>query len=66
MLGKGSFGEVRIVQDKRTGKERAAKYIATSDLSKGQIHNIKNEIALLAEIDHPNVIRVHEWYQEPE
>lgn len=64
VLGKGAFGEVRIVTDKRSGKDRAAKYIATKGLSRGEIHNIKNEIGLLAEIDHPNVMRVHEWYQE--
>jgi hypothetical protein len=40
MLGKGAFGEVRIVTDRRSGKDRAAKYIATKDLSKGEIINI--------------------------
>jgi serine/threonine protein kinase len=64
LLGEGAHGDVRIVTNKKTGKKRAAKFMRSGKWDSMTIGEIENEIKLLAEIDHPNVMRVHEWYQE--
>jgi calcium-dependent protein kinase len=61
-VGRGSFGIVRKVQDKRTKK-----YFACKTLSKEMntpIHLLLREIASLEGIHHPNVIELQAVYEE--
>ncbi|SOS80489.1 calcium-dependent protein kinase 5 [Plasmodium sp. gorilla clade G1] len=63
-LGKGSYGNVVKAVSKRTGQQRAIKII-----EKKKIHNIerlKREILIMKQMDHPNIIKLYEVYEDNE
>lgn len=62
LLGSGSYGKVFKVKNKVSGK-----YYACKRINKKSIRNkerLKIEINLLKETDHPNIIRLHELYED--
>eukprot|EP01056_Protomagalhaensia_sp_Gyna25_P000591 Protomagalhaensia_sp_Gyna_25__590@NODE_1279_length_1986_cov_19_294813_g1020_i0_p1_GENE_NODE_1279_length_1986_cov_19_294813_g1020_i0NODE_1279_length_1986_cov_19_294813_g1020_i0_p1_ORF_typecomplete_len634_score141_73Pkinase/PF00069_25/4_3e66Pkinase_Tyr/PF07714_17/2e43EFhand_7/PF13499_6/8_5e06EFhand_7/PF13499_6/1_3e10EFhand_7/PF13499_6/8_5e08EFhand_8/PF13833_6/0_081EFhand_8/PF13833_6/12EFhand_8/PF13833_6/0_48EFhand_8/PF13833_6/0_001EFhand_8/PF13833_6/0_00012EFhand_1/PF00036_32/3_9EFhand_1/PF00036_3 len=63
-LGSGAFGEVYRVTDKRVNAERACKLI-----NKGRVQvpleQIQEEIEILKSVDHPNVIKIYEIFEDP-
>ena len=64
-LGKGSFGSVYKVKHKITGEIRAMKIIKNTSVDdKGGAENAKflKEIQVLRELDHPNIIKIFEYY----
>ena len=64
-LGKGSFGSVFKVKHKITGEIRAMKIIRnTSVVDRAGVNNAKflKEIHVLKELDHPNIIKIFEYY----
>lgn len=63
-LGKGSFGEVKKIQLKTTGEFRAMKIIMKQEVSKEYIQSLLNEIDILKQLDHPNIVRIYEFYQD--
>eukprot|EP00158_Paraphelidium_tribonemae_P006690 Partr_v1_DN27934_c1_g1_i6_m11510 putative serine threonine-protein kinase len=60
VVGRGSFGLVRIGVNKSTGRRLACKQIKfdCNKIKERQRHHIEQEIAILTKIDHPNLIRV--------
>ena len=64
-LGKGSFGSVFKVKHKITGEVRAMKIIKNTSVDdKFEADNVKflKEIQVLKELDHPNIIKIFEYY----
>lgn len=62
-LGEGSFGRVIKVRHKETGDYRAIKIINKSViLDEIQEEDIESEIRILKELDHPYIIRLHEYF----
>jgi calcium-dependent protein kinase len=62
-LGEGAFGRVIKVQHKKTLEFRAIKIIdKTMLLEDFQDSEIENEIDILKKLDHPNIIKVFEYY----
>ena len=62
-LGKGSFGAVYQVRNKYTGAICAMKIIKkTSSCSIEEEQEIKNEINILRTMDHPNILKIFEFY----
>ena len=66
-IGSGSFAKVLLVRNKITGKTRAMKIIKKKNLlsnsSQGSTDlEILNEINILKQIDHPNVVKIFEFY----
>eukprot|EP01055_Gregarina_sp_Pseudo9_P005956 Gregarina_sp_Pseudo_9__5955@NODE_966_length_2022_cov_26_031266_g906_i0_p1_GENE_NODE_966_length_2022_cov_26_031266_g906_i0NODE_966_length_2022_cov_26_031266_g906_i0_p1_ORF_typecomplete_len628_score125_68Pkinase/PF00069_25/8_1e66Pkinase_Tyr/PF07714_17/2_1e45EFhand_7/PF13499_6/7_1e06EFhand_7/PF13499_6/6_1e09EFhand_7/PF13499_6/7_4e09EFhand_8/PF13833_6/0_15EFhand_8/PF13833_6/1_3EFhand_8/PF13833_6/2_9EFhand_8/PF13833_6/0_047EFhand_8/PF13833_6/2_9e03EFhand_8/PF13833_6/5_1e06EFhand_1/PF00036_32/0_83EFha len=63
-LGSGAFGEVYRVTDKRVNVERACKLI-----NKGRVQvpleQVHEEIEILKSVDHPNVIKIYEIFEDP-
>ena len=59
-LGEGSFGEVWLVRHKILGKEFAMKIIQKSPDS--NINQIKNEIEILKQLDHPNILKILDFH----
>ena len=65
-LGSGAFAEVKKATYKVTGDTRAVKVIHKAGLDSASLdpkHKLR-EIKVLQELDHPNILRVHELYEE--
>lgn len=59
-LGKGAYARVHLVKDKETKKYFALKTYPKDYLTKPhRIANIRNEVGLLFEVTHPNIIELH-------
>lgn len=64
-MGKGAFGEVRKIVDRRSGMVRAMKVINLKDLQKDiRCSNVFQEIKLQNEMDHPNILKVYEYFTD--
>jgi len=61
-LGKGAYGEVRKAQHKRSGLWRAIKTIPKSKIGKKYQERIVNEVNILTTLDHPNILKVYEFF----
>jgi len=56
-IGKGSFGTVFKAIDKETGGFMAVKQIPISHLQEDQKRMIQQEVKLMEELNHPNIVR---------
>ena len=66
-LGSGSFGIVYKVVNKASNITRALKEIPKKYISNGINENeVANEINILRYLDHPNIIRVYEFFEDEE
>lgn len=65
VIGKGSFGEVRLVQKKDTGHVFAMKILRKADmLEKEQIAHVRAERDILVEADHQWVVKMYYSFQD--
>jgi len=64
LLGEGGFGTVCLVTHKSTGIMRAMKMISKKKMNKKEEDKFFEELALLREIDHPNIVKVFEHFQD--
>ncbi|KAG9510469.1 Serine/threonine-protein kinase tricorner [Fragariocoptes setiger] len=65
VIGKGSFGEVRLVQKKDTGHVYAMKILRKADmLEKEQIAHVRAERDILVEADHQWVVKMYYSFQD--
>ena len=60
-LGKGGYGKVYEVKNKKTGDIRACKHL--SKLSIKNLAKFELEINILIKADHPNIIKLYEIFQ---
>jgi calcium-dependent protein kinase len=65
-LGEGNFGEVYHAKGKESGDERAVKILAKNLINEQEILIIKNEIQILRSVDHPNILKLYEVYEDDE
>lgn len=63
MLGQGSFSIVFLAKNLKTDTLRCVKKINKSKFTKDESESIMNEIHVLSELDHPNIIRIFEYYE---
>lgn len=63
VLGDGNFAEVRLAINKESKERVAVKIIEPKD--KVDEKMVKNEIEILGELDHPNIIRLIEVFDQP-
>ena len=67
LLGSGSFGDVYKVKRKKNNAIRALKEINKKYLKEINASNeLKNEINILKEIDHPNILKIYEFFEDNE
>jgi len=59
-LGKGSFGEAILVQQKEAHHYFVAKAINLGALSAKEKEDARNEVRLLSQLNHPNIIKMYE------
>ncbi|XP_024965466.1 serine/threonine-protein kinase ATG1c-like isoform X2 [Cynara cardunculus var. scolymus] len=64
-LGSGSFSVVWHARHKIHGTEVAIKEILTGKLNKKLEESLMSEIDILRNVNHPNIIRLHEMIKEP-
>jgi len=62
-IGKGGFGRVYKVHHKLSNQYRAMKIIQCKSISDHHSSTINKEINILKNLDHPNIIKVYEFYQ---
>lgn len=66
VIGKGAFGEVRLVQKKDTGKIYALKSLKKDEmLKKDQLAHVRAERDVLAESNSPWVVQLFYSFQDP-
>lgn len=64
ILGSGATGDVKVCTKKSTGQKYALKYINMNRLKKAEIAAFLQEVELLAVLDHPNIIKLYETFQD--
>ncbi|KAI9840039.1 MAG: hypothetical protein M1819_000231 [Sarea resinae] len=66
VIGKGAFGEVKLVQRKTDGRIYALKSLVKSEMfKKDQLAHVRSERDILAESDSPWVVKLHTTFQDP-
>ena len=67
-LGEGAFGLVYLGKHKISGVERAIKNINKdqANLTKEEEKTLIKEINILKTLDHPNIMKVYEYFNTPE
>nr|XP_031848884.1 serine/threonine-protein kinase tricorner isoform X1 [Nomia melanderi] len=66
VIGRGAFGEVRLVQKKDTGHVYAMKILRKADmLQKEQVAHVRAERDVLVEADHQWVVKMYYSFQDP-
>lgn len=61
-LGRGSFGTVSRAKDRATGRVCAVKTMARPE--KGDVDRTRVEVALTKEVDHPNIVKLYETFED--
>ena len=57
VINHGAFGQVKLYSDRIfSGTEYAIKCISKMRIKPNKIHQIKNEIEILSQLDHPNIV----------
>ena len=64
ILGKGSFGLVRVISFKKEPEKKFALKIIEKDKVKEKVYLLESEITILRKMDHPNIINFYETYQD--
>jgi calcium-dependent protein kinase len=64
-LGKGAYSEVFLGKQRISGIQRCVKVTHKKNLTIANDESIFEEVRILSEIDHPNVMKVFEYYQDP-
>jgi calcium-dependent protein kinase len=64
ILGSGAFGEVRKCVHIRQKTKRAVKVILKDSVDPSEIDRLHSEINILRTMDHPNVVKLFEAYQD--
>jgi len=65
IVGKGGYGEVKKVMHKELGVIRALKIIAKAKYkTEAEIKMIKNEILIMKSVDHPNIVKLFEFFED--
>ncbi|GMI81312.1 nuclear Dbf2-related 6 [Hibiscus trionum] len=67
IIGRGAFGEVRLVQEKKSGDIFAMKKLKKSEmLSRGQVEHVRAERNLLAEVASHFIVKLYYSFQDAE
>ena len=65
MLGEGAFGQVFLFTKKEDPTQKfAVKIMLKSNLRESQLQLIRDEMAVLALLDHPNIVKHIESYED--
>jgi len=62
ILGQGSFGTVFLVKHKLINNYFAMKVIKKTNKNIKEEDSLMNEINILRKLDHPNIVKIHDFY----
>ena len=62
-LGRGCYGVVRRATHLQTGECRAVKVVSKEDKDEKGLRNVHREIAVMRQLNHENVIRLHDVFE---
>lgn len=65
VIGRGAYGEVRKAMHIPTNEMRAIKIIYKQECSADDQQNIFREVKILKQLDHPNIIKIYEYFSDP-
>ena len=63
-VGEGSFAVVLKGTRKETGETVAVKCIDKSSLDEADLKALLQEVQILKELDHPNIVKLYDFYEE--
>lgn len=63
-MGKGAFGEVRKALHLESGNMRAVKIVYKHECSTEEQKKILNEVEVLKQLNHPNIIKIYEFFED--
>lgn len=64
VLGTGAFSVVKSAI-RKDGVKAAVKVVDRRNLTSGDLDAMRNEAKLLRELDHPNIVKLFDWFEEP-
>jgi fused-like protein len=64
-IGEGSFGRVYKARRKFTGQFVALKFMGKTGKTPAELEALRNEIHILRELDHPNIIQMLDCFETP-
>jgi len=64
LLGKGAFGEVKKVTHLASGMPRVVKTINKHGNNIRHLERVKREVTILGRLDHPNILKIFEYFEE--
>ena len=65
LLGSGSYGQVYRATSKKDITQRVAiKMINKNKLSPDELLSLRNEVAIMQQVDHPHIVKYYETYEE--
>jgi len=64
VIGRGTYGEIRAALHIPTNEMRAIKIIFKNESESNEIKSIFREIQLLKQLDHPNIIKIYEYFAD--
>jgi serine/threonine kinase 38 len=65
IIGKGAFGEVRVVREKHSGNVYALKKLSKNEMIyKNQVGHVKSERDLMAKAVNPWIVELHYSFQD--
>ncbi len=64
VIGKGSFGEAVLARSKQDNKRYVVKTIESATMSQKEKNDIQKEISILSGLNHPNIVRFKEHFEE--
>ncbi|CAH1777895.1 unnamed protein product [Owenia fusiformis] len=63
-IGEGSFGKALLVRHKENGKQFVIKEINISKMGRKEREDSRKEVAVLAQMNHPNIVFYRESFEE--
>jgi calcium-dependent protein kinase len=63
-LGEGGQGEVRECKHRKSGEKRAVKMMVKDYMDDNDRDLLKSEISALKSLDHPNIIKIYECFED--
>ncbi|XP_016526247.1 serine/threonine-protein kinase Nek1 isoform X3 [Poecilia formosa] len=63
-IGEGSFGKAILVKSKDDGRQYVIKEIGISGMSRKERQESRREVAVLANMSHPNIVQYKESFEE--